>query len=319
VKVARWQRIDGVIEAGIIHDDFAIPLSGGAPVDVLISGGLPTALAAGRALVARDERSTWRPLGSVRLVAPITPPAVREFVTFERHVEALTAGGIVPERWYDAPTFSFVNPHKVLGPHDTVTPPRSDRLDFALEVAVVIGAVKESDGRHLTVERATEHIFGYTIYNGWAARDLQANERDAGLGPGKGSDFGATVGPWIVTADEFVDRHDSEGLLDLDVEVSVNDRVVGRDSLLTMGWTFPEMIAYASRDSRVAPGDIFASGATGSGSLAALGRGGMPWLSEGDVVAMRVEGVGAIRNPVGAPRPEIPAVPPARSRREVAR
>ena len=71
-----------------------------------------------------------------------------------------------------APTFYFTNPHTVLGPEEPVSPPVTERLDFELEIAVVVGEVPGSDGANLTPEAAASHIFGYTIMNDWSARDL---------------------------------------------------------------------------------------------------------------------------------------------------
>ena len=97
----------------------------------------------------------------------------------------------MPE-WYEAPTFYFTNPYAVIGPHDDVpVPPGCAVLDFELEVAAVIGR----EGRHLTPEQAREHIVGYTIFNDWSARDLQAREMQVSLGPAKGKDTATTLGP----------------------------------------------------------------------------------------------------------------------------
>src|SRR5690606_14669503 len=103
--------------------------------------------------------------------------AMRDFVAFEEHVEGVRAAVQgrtgVPGAWYDAPHFYFTNPHSILGPDAPVAAPHdSTALDFELEVAVVVGAA----GSDLSVERAADHIFGYTILNDWSARDLQSRE-----------------------------------------------------------------------------------------------------------------------------------------------
>ena len=132
------------------------------------------------------------------------PAAVRDFVTFEEHVEGVRrsvdgAAG-VPEQWYAAPTFYFTNPYSIIGPADDVpVPPGCRAFDFELEVAAVIGR----PGRDLTPEQARDHIVGYTIFNDWSARDLQSAEMRVGLGPAKGKDTSTTFGPWLVTADEL--------------------------------------------------------------------------------------------------------------------
>jgi 2-keto-4-pentenoate hydratase/2-oxohepta-3-ene-1,7-dioic acid hydratase in catechol pathway len=250
------------------------------------------------------------------------PATIRDFVTFEEHVEGMTASpdGVshVPDEWYEFPTFYFTNPHSVIATGDTVAfPAAAERRDFELEVAAVIGAVPGRDGAHLSPDEAGAHIFGYTIMNDWSARDVQAREMAVRLGPAKGKDFATTLGPVLVTADEVADLVDSEGFLQLELEVLVNGTSIGTDLLGNMGWPFADLVAYASRDTRVVPGDVLGSGTAGRGCLAELwGRAGEftpPPLHPGDEVVLRVERLGELRNVVGEPRPT-PVVPPARPR-----
>ncbi|MBZ5740927.1 fumarylacetoacetate hydrolase family protein [Nocardioides mangrovi] len=277
--------------AVVLSEDGAHPLP--MPLDELIALGLPRALEVGSAALL--DPST--PYAEADLLLPYKPPAVRDFVTFESHVEGVrrsvdNASG-VPAAWYDAPTFYFTNPHALYGPGAAIPRPATCRaLDFELEVGVVLG----SGGSSLSVTEAADAIFGYTIVNDWSARDLQSREMQVGLGPAKGKDFATSIGPWIVTADELPS-------LDLLCRVSVNGVPVGSDRLSHMHWSFAEMIAYASRDSVVVPGDLLASGTTGGGGcLAELwGRAGAqvpPPLEPGDVVTMEVEGIGTLTGSV---------------------
>lgn len=259
------------------------------PVGELVGLGLDHALDVG----ARALRGAPVPFDTDDLLLPYRPASVRDFVTFESHVEGVrrsvdNASG-VPDAWYDAPTFYFTNPHALYGPGAPVPRPVTCRaLDFELEVGVVLGA----GGSSLTEAESAAAIFGYTIVNDWSARDIQSREMQVGLGPAKGKDFATSIGPWIVTADELPS-------LDLDCRVSVNGEHIGGDRLSSMHWTFPQMIAYASRDSVVVAGDLLASGTTGGGGcLAELwGRRGErtpPPLEPGDVVTMDVEGIGSL-------------------------
>jgi len=250
------------------------------------------------------------------------PAAIRDFVTFEEHVEGVSAGvegkSHVADEWYEAPTFYFTNPHTVLGPGESVRPPVTQRLDFELELAVVIGGVPGSDGVNLTPDAAASHIFGYTIMNDWSARDLQAREMKVRLGPAKGKDFGLSLGPWIVTADELEPFLDPDGFLAVRAEVYVNGELIGEDLVSNMGWPFPELVAYAARNSRVVPGDVLGSGTVGNGGcLGELwGRAGgltPPPLREGDEVRMVVEGIGELVASVAAAVPA-PPLPAARQR-----
>ncbi|WP_349899750.1 fumarylacetoacetate hydrolase family protein [Parafrigoribacterium soli] len=320
MKIATWMQ--GTDQrCGFVHDGETFALAPDVTVLDLVRSGLDAALALGR---ERLEQGDAVPLGEVRLLPPLAPPSVRDFVTFEEHVEGIVKSapggdpGVVPQ-WYEAPTFYFTNPHTLRASGERVTPPWGEQaLDFELEVATIVGAVAGSDGRSLTPEAASEHIFGYTIFNDWSARDLQFREMKVNLGPCKGKDFATTLGPWIVTADEFTGHDDDDGFLDLSASVSINGELFGRDSLSHMGWSFADLVAYASRSSRVVPGDVLGSGTTGHGCLAEIwGRAGhrLPRpLQPGDVVRMDVEGIGYIENEIAEPVPT-PAIRQARPRR----
>lgn len=287
-------------------------------VEEVLAAGLAAALELGTDLA--DAPAI--PLAEVRLLAPLAPAAVRDFVAFEEHVEGVTASvdgasAVVPE-WFEAPTFYFTNPHTILGPGEAVAPPVSERLDFELELAAVLGGGTADDGRNLSPDQARARIFGYTIMNDWSARDLQGREMKVRLGPAKGKDFGTTLGPWIVTADELEPFLDADGFLALRAEVRVNGELVGFDLVSNMGWPFPELIAYAARNSRVVPGDVLGSGTVGNGGcLAELwGRRGElspPPLREGDELRMSIEGIGELVSRVGA-AVALPPVAPARPR-----
>jgi 2-keto-4-pentenoate hydratase/2-oxohepta-3-ene-1,7-dioic acid hydratase in catechol pathway len=317
MKIARW--LDGAETGeGFVIDGTVVPFPDRQCVADVLAGGVDAA----HALYARVDTTSGVGLSDVRLLAPLVPAAIRDFVAFEEHVEGVSAAvdgksEVVPE-WYQAPTFYFTNPHTVLGPGEPMSPPVCDRLDFELEVAAVIGGVAGSDGANVAPHSGASHIFGYTIMNDWSARDIQSREMKVRLGPAKGKDFGTTLGPWIVTADELAPFIDDEGFLAVRAEVYVNDTLVGEDLVSNMGWPFAELVAYASRNSRVVPGDVLGSGTVGNGGcLAELwGRRGMleprP-LQTGDVVRMVVEGIGEIVNTVGEAVPA-PAIPAARHR-----
>jgi len=300
---------------GVVDGDHLHPMPSVGTMLDLVRTGLPAARSAGEAALSAPAI----PLGSVRLLPPLQPPTIRDFVAFEEHVEGVTAGvgdvaGVVPE-WYEAPTFYFTNPYALVGPYDDVpVPPGSRMLDFELEVAVVVG----EDGASLTAEQAADHVFGYTIFNDWSARDLQRREMRVQLGPAKGKDSATTLGPWLVTADELEPYRDSDGFLALELSASVNGTEVGRDLLSNMGWPFEELISYAARGTWVRAGDVLGSGTCGNGGcLGELwGRNGRidpPPLQPGDVVELTVEGIGVTRNRVVSGL-DLPPVRPARPR-----
>jgi 2-keto-4-pentenoate hydratase/2-oxohepta-3-ene-1,7-dioic acid hydratase in catechol pathway len=255
----------------------------------------------------------------VVLLPPVYPVAMRDFLTFEAHVEGVGKGmqghASVPDEWYAAPSFLFMAPHAVTGAHDDVAmPPGTERFDYELELAAVIC----HDVRNVTPEQARTAIGGYCVMNDWSARDVQGREMKLGLGPSKGKDFATTIGPWVVTADELDGCRDGDGFLDLEMTVSVNGVRTGGDRSGQMGWSFEHLVSYASRASWVKAGEVLASGTCASGALAeAWGRSGSltpPPLQVGDVVEMTIERIGAIRNRVVAGTEAVPPIVPARRR-----
>ncbi|OPC80557.1 hydroxylase [Embleya scabrispora] len=307
--------LNGSIHSGVVPGEDAVhPLPAGETLLGLIERGAEALRAAGEQALAGPSVA----LADVRLLPPLQPPTVRDFVAFEEHVEGAMItvqgpGAVVVPEWYELPTFYFTNPYAIIGPNDPVPmPPGSAVLDFELEVGIVIGRA----GRDLTVDQAAEHIIGYTIFNDWSARDLQSREMRVGLGPCKGKDTATTLGPWLVTADEFEEFRDADGFLDLAMRASVNGVEIGRDSLVNMGWPPAELVAYASRGTWIRPGDVLGTGTCGNGGcLGELwGRGSeLPSLRAGDTVSLTVEGIGTVANTVvegAAPQP----IPAARKR-----
>jgi 2-keto-4-pentenoate hydratase/2-oxohepta-3-ene-1,7-dioic acid hydratase in catechol pathway len=306
MRFATWVQ-DGQVTSGVASDDGLHAFGRQTTILELVRAGLPVALDAGAAALNRRPVD----LATVRLLPPIEPPTVRDFAAFEEHLDGVTrsmsaAAEIEPE-WYKRPVFYFSNPYAMIGAHDDVAvPPGCQVLDYELEVAAIVS----QDGSSIAPAQARDYIFGYTIFNDWSARDLQAAEMKAALGPAKGKDFATTLGPFLVTADELDPYLTADGLLDVVGTVSVNGTVTGRDNFRNMSWSFDELLAQASRGTWIKAGDVIGSGTLGNGGcLAELwGRSGertpQP-LQPGDVVEMTVATLGTIRNAVvpgtGAP------------------
>jgi len=319
MKLGRWTHAGKTFEGFFEGDQNsfdAFPFDDGTTIQSLLELGLPAALK----IVAGSKRGISHSSADIKLLAPMKPVSVRDGVAFEAHVEGVTrsidgASDVVDE-WYDFPTFYFTNPHAIIGTGETMSPPPSEKLDYELELAIVVGSIDGEVGKNLTPEKAKQAIFGYTIMNDWSARDIQGREMKVRLGPAKGKDFATTIGPWIVTADEFENKLDGEGFLPLNMKVWVNGELYGEDSLSNIGWPLNELVAYASRNTMVVPGDLIGSGTCGwGGCLAELwGRNGSLTpapLKAGDVVKMTIEGIGTIENVVGE-AVVAPAIPRAR-------
>ena len=183
----------------------------------------------------------------------------------------------MPEEWYRIPVFYFSNPAVIYGPEAEIPYPEgTEELDYELEVAAVIGA----EGR----------IAGFTVLNDWSARDLQRAEMRVGLGPSKGKDFATSLGPIVVTPDEF------DGSTATMV-ARVNGEERSRGELGDMHHSWDAIVEHAARNTELHPGDVLGSGTVGTGCILELGDG--RWLQPGDIVELEVEGIGVLRNTVG--------------------
>jgi fumarylacetoacetate (FAA) hydrolase len=229
----------------------------------------------------------------------LRPPSLRDFYAFEEHVATMwrRRGGNVPEAWYRLPIFYFGNVSEIRGPEDPVWAPRgSGELDFELEV----GAVVDTSARDLDLDRAEDAIGGYCILNDWSARDLQRDETTVRLGPAKGKDFATTIGPWLVTPDELADaRRPGATGPELAMTAEVNGQAISRGTWADAHFSFGEMLARASADALLRPGDLIGSGTVGTGCLLevrdeTLGR----YLQPGDAVTLRIERMGELRTPI---------------------
>lgn len=237
-----------------------------------------------------DDASPLHDLASLTLRAPVPhPPLLRDFMAFETHLKNIypRLGRDIPPEWYNLPIYYKGNAGSI-GAHgeDVAIPSYADVLDFEFEMALVIG----KGGANIPREEAMQHVFGYMIYNDFSERIIQAREMTVGLGPAKGKDFirGHVLGPWLVTADEI------PNVYDLHMVARVNGEVWCDANSSSIHWHFEDMIAHASRDEELRPGEVFGSGTVGNGSGAERGVA----LKRGDVVELEVAGLGVLRNRV---------------------
>jgi fumarylacetoacetate (FAA) hydrolase len=247
------------------------------------------------------SRPLLLPIGDVNLLGPLPhPPSMRDGYAFRQHVEAARRNrglAMIPE--FDLfPVFYFTNHQAVTGPGDVVVEElHTDQLDFELEAAIVVGRA----GKNLSVGDADRHVFGLTIMNDWSARALQMQEMKLNLGPAKGKDFATSLGPWLVTTDELLDRTtlgEKGASFDLEMTAAVNGVVVSRGNLKDMTFTFAQILERASYGVMLYPGDVIGSGTVGTGCFLELNGSGITnrWLEPGDEVTLEIERLGRLQN-----------------------
>ncbi|GAB4455761.1 MAG: hypothetical protein Kow0070_04650 [Anaerolineales bacterium] len=271
----------------------------GDRVHILPFADMYAVMEAGASEAAKKASTDWLPMEEVKFLPPLKPFTLRDGYAFEQHVKTANKnrGREVPEEWYQFPVFYFTNPNAVFGHEDTIPcPPYTQALDYELEIAAVIG----KGGMNIKPEDAPNHIFGYTIFNDWSARDIQRKEMIVGLGPAKGKDFASAFGPVIVTHEALADKATGRpGVYDLEMVARVNGKEFSRGNWKDMHWSFGEIIARASESVMLYPGDVIGSGTVGTGCLLELTKFQGPWLNHGDVVELEVERIGVLRNTVG--------------------
>jgi 2-keto-4-pentenoate hydratase/2-oxohepta-3-ene-1,7-dioic acid hydratase in catechol pathway len=260
-------------------------LDGGGVADVGFDGDMVAFIAAGAPVAGPTPVD-----GALRLLAPLRPRSMRDFLAFEGHMKAALTrlGRDVPQEWYEVPAYYKGMPDTVIGPDTEIPwPGWTDQLDHELELAAVIGP---SPVRDLDARDAVRAVFGWTIWNDLSARDVQARELPIGMGPGKAKDWDGSnvLGPCIVTADEL-------DAADLRMAVRVNGETWGEASTSEMHHSIGTLLAYASRSQTLHPGEVIGSGTAPGGSGIELDR----WLAPGDVVEMEIDGIGVLRNTIG--------------------
>jgi 2-keto-4-pentenoate hydratase/2-oxohepta-3-ene-1,7-dioic acid hydratase in catechol pathway len=298
MKVAVAELPTGEASLVEVVDGSVLPIVGAEPSDLIA------------VCLDRDqwtERGAAFEISDVRFRPPIARPvSLRDFMAYEAHItntmQAL--GQPVNPAWYDAPICYFGNPNAIIGDGDTVPRPRgSVRLDYELEVAAIIGL--EASNIDASAANALDCIAGFTFMNDWSARDLSAKEMRHFMGPMKGKDFATSLGPWVVTPDEFVTL--SAGVIDEEVVARINGDVTTKNNLAGMYFKWPEILAHASANVTLVPGDVIGSGTVGFGCILELrtknkelGSEVFTFLADGDVVELESETFGVLRNVIGS-------------------
>jgi acylpyruvate hydrolase len=247
-----------------------------AALQRVLTAGRP-ALDAIRAVESQDGREV--PPAEFAAAVPEPPRILCLGLNYSEH--ALEGGREVPT-WPDA----FVRgSDSVLGPYaDLVKPSLTSRFDYEAELGIVIGV----GGRYIRAEKALDAIAGFVVLNDASARDWQraASQWTAG----KNFAGSMPIGPEVVTPDE-VDVND------LAISSTLNGTVMQSARTSQMLVSVPLAVEFFSSFTRLAPGDVIATG-----TPAGVGFARIPpvWLEPGDVIEVTVEDIGTIRNRVVA-------------------
>ena len=263
---------NGIVDLTLAQSRFPTILS------IVTAGDAALAFLAG--VVA--ETAPSRNLAEVRLCAPIERPGkyLAIGMNYRKHLEESDKLGVARSAhqiWFNKQTTC------ISGPFDVIEPGVTEKLDYEVELGVIIGAATKNVGE----ADAAAHVFGYFVANDVSARDWQFHSPTFTMG--KSFDTHGPIGPWIVTADEVANPHD------LALRCFVNGEKRQENNTGGMIANIWEQIAYLSTAFTLEPGDLIATG-TPEGVGVAMDP--PVFLQSGDVVRCEIDGIGAIENRV---------------------
>jgi len=276
-------RQNGAPVPGVILNGQVVGLSGAGFKTMLdvISGGV--------AARARIDEYVLKPaagdvcsLEQVRLTAPLPRPPKIICVGLNYRDHALESNMEIPK----TPTLFSKYATSVIGPGESILLPRlSKQPDYEAEMAVIIG----KGGRYIPAANWRQHVFGYTNLNDVSARDFQLATSQWMIG--KTFDTFAPMGPAIVSDDEIVDPHN------LDISLTINGETLQHSNTKHLIFRIPDLIEHLSSVFTLESGDVIS---TGTPAGVGFARKPPRFLTAGDEVIVRVEGLGELRNPVAA-------------------
>ena len=276
----------GRARLGVLRGDDIVGLDGlGAAyptVQSIAAGGADALKRVGEAV---EGAAAATPLSKARLLAPIERPGkyLAIGMNYRKHVEESERLGVpVPTQqlWFNKQTTCLA------GPFDAINPGVTEKLDYEVELGVVIGA----PAKRVSQAQAPAHVFGYFIANDVSARDWQFHSPTFTMG--KSFDTHGPIGPWIVTADEIEDPHT------LGLRCFVNGDLRQESDTSQMIFNVWEQIAYLSTAFTLESGDLIA---TGTPEGVGVGMQPPQFLKPTDVVRCEIDGLGAIENTVSEP------------------
>jgi len=259
-------------------------------------------------LLADGRRPAWvRPVASVDILAPLMPgKMLNAAVNFYTHVGE--TGSPEEQRKAEAERrakrgvpYLFLKPTRgaVVGDGDDVVIPHGrDRVDWEVELGIVIGRT----AKYVSADKAPDHIFGYTVTIDVSDR---GGRPPGGYGSGsdwlvgKGHDTFAPMGPWIVPKEFYGDP-----MKRLRQTLSVDGKVMQEAGAADMIHSIYELIEYGSSIITLFPGDVINNGTSGGTGMGTAYRGAQRFLKPGEKMVATIDGIGTITLPiVGEPEP----------------
>lgn len=260
-----------------VGDNIVDLTSVAASVDALLTQGA-AGLSKAREAAAKGGATT--PFQGARLLPPVLNPskAIAVGLNYIDHA--------AESPYKDAPKYPVLF-HRfpsswVAHEEALIKPKASDQFDYEAELAVIIGKA----GRHISKDKALEHVVGYSLFNDGSIRDYQFKSHQWMIG--KNFDKTASFGPELVTADEL-----PAGAVGLRIQCRLNGKVEQDANTKDMIFDVATLVSTCSEIFELVPGDVIISG-----TPAGVGFARKPplFMKEGDVVEVEVEKVGVLRN-----------------------
>jgi 2-keto-4-pentenoate hydratase/2-oxohepta-3-ene-1,7-dioic acid hydratase in catechol pathway len=226
---------------------------------------------------------TGETLDRMRLLAPVEPAAIYAIgLNYRDH--AAETGAPLP----DYPVLFMKNIRAAIGPGEAIRLPRhlrSDEVDSEAELAVLLAR----DCRNATRDGAMDFVAGFTCANDVSARDWQLRRSGRQWCRAKSFDTFCPLGPWVVTPDELPRP------FALDISGRINGRVLQQSNTSQMIFDVPALLEFLSADTTLPAGSVIL---TGTPQGVGMARQPPVWLQPGDRVAVEIEGIGVLENPV---------------------
>jgi 2-keto-4-pentenoate hydratase/2-oxohepta-3-ene-1,7-dioic acid hydratase in catechol pathway len=284
MKLVTFSTADGVKRPGSLIEE------AGLVVDLTTAGYANTAdvIAAGYTSVLNAQRTgkqevySGYKLDEIQLHAPLANPPRVFAIGLNYHDHAAETNMPVPK----TPVVFFKMTTAIVGPgEDIVLPRNSTQVDYEAEFAFVIG----KGGYRIPASAWREYVYGFTIVNDVSARDVQMATSQWSMG--KSFPTFCPMGPAIVTADEIADPHV------LGISLTIDGEVMQNSNTRELVFKVPELVEYISSITPLLPGDVVSTGTPGG---VGMGRTPQRWLKPGEIVTVKVDGLGELTNPVVA-------------------